>query len=271
MCFFKQNKATAAELEKYYDAINRVPDYQPNYYENGYDFKPSPVLTVERSKELLPVTWGLIPQSVKTVDSARKIRLNTLNCKSEMMYETPAFKDSAKAGLRGLTGCTGFFEWHHSAGGKNKTPYKVEAKDHGIFSLGVIYSHWYDPAIGEEILTYAVLTTDSNPMMSWLHNSKKRQPVIIPRAYERDWLNPNLTEKDVLELCRAMPEDFLTYYSIGKQIGGNKLTSDEKNSPEIEKPVEYSPEEIEGEKEAKAPKSAKAKKGKPDSGQGSLF
>lgn len=283
MCFAKQTKAAAAELEAYYDSINRVPDYLPRFYENGFDFQSMPVVTSERSKELLPVTWGLIPSSVKTVKSAKEIRLSTLNCKSENMYSTPAFKDSSGAGLRCLIPCTGFYEWHwdNPVKAKNKTPYVIKAKDSAIFSLAGIYSHWYNPEIGEEIMTYAVLTTESNKMMSWLHNSKKRQPVILPREYERDWLNPNLTEKDVLELCKSMPEDFLTYYSIGKQIGGNKLTSDEKNVPTVDQPVEYTQEEIEGTattdapkkevKGTKQPKAAKPKDKRSDQGQQSLF
>ncbi|HMJ67567.1 MAG TPA: SOS response-associated peptidase [Cyclobacteriaceae bacterium] len=276
MCYHKQSKATAGELEKFYDSVNRFPDYLPRYYENGYDFQASPVLTIERKKELLPVIWGLIPKSVKTVQSAKDIRLKTLNCRSEAMYTTSAFADSAKAGLRCLIPATGFFEWHwdNPTKAKNKTPFIIRAKDQEIFSIGGIYTHWFNPDLSQEQLTYTVLTTGSNPAMSYIHNSKLRQPVIIPKKYEGDWLNDTLTEDDVLALCKSMPDDFLTYYSIGKQISGNKITSDEKNTPDIEKPVEYSKEEMDGgggSKSKPETKPGQVDKSKPEQGQQSLF
>lgn len=273
MCYHKQSKATAGELEEFYDSINRVPDYLPKYYENGYDFGISPVLTIERKKELLPVMWGLIPASVKTVQTAKELRVRTLNCRSEEMYSTSAFAPSAKAGLRCLIPATGFFEWRwdNPTKAKYKTPFIIKAKDQPIFSIGGIYTHWFNPDRSEEQLTYSVLTTASNPGMSYVHNSKLRQPVIIPKQYERDWLNDTLTEDDVLALCKSMPDDFLTYYSISRDFSGNRLSSEEKNRPEIEKPVEYPKEELETVVAEKPKKEPKVKKGKPDQGQGSLF
>ncbi len=273
MCYHKQSKATAGQLEEYYQAVNRYPEYQPNFYENGFDFKADPVVTVERPKELLPSQWGLVPWWTKSADDLLRLRVQTLNCISEEMFDKPSFRDAAREGKRCLIPATAFFEWHwdNPTKAKNKTPYIVKAKDQFIFSIAGLYSTWKDKATGNEMFTYTVLTTASNPMMSWLHNSKKRQPVIIPHAYERDWLNPNLTEQDVLALCKSMPDDFLTYYSIGKQISGNKLTSDEKNSAEIEAPVTYTPEEIDGTNTpAKAPSKGR-RKPETGSGQQSLF
>jgi putative SOS response-associated peptidase YedK len=264
-------KAELGQLEKYYDAVLRDINYAPYYYENGFDFEEDPVLTVERPKELLPYAWGLVPWWTKSAGDLAKLRPQTLNCISEEMYEKPAFRDSAKDGKRCLIPCTGFFEWHwdNPVKAKNKTPFVMTRPDEGLFSIGGLYSSWKDKTTGREMLTYTVLTTASNKAMSYIHNSKKRMPVIIPREYEKDWLNPNLTEKDVLALCKSMPEDYLTYYSISKKISGNKLTSDEKNTPDILKKVEYTQEEIDG--VVTEEPASKPKKSKPDQGQQSLF
>jgi len=273
MCYHKQLRANIQQIEKYYDANARDLEYSPTYYENGFDFKEDPVLTVERPKEILLYRWGFTPWFEKDLAKV-KAPVTTLNCISEEMFEKPSFRDAAKAGKRCLIPATGFFEWHwdHPTKAKNKTPYIIKAKDQEIFSIAGLYSYWKDKATDTEILSYTVLTTSANPQMAWLHNSKKRQPVIIRKEYEKDWLNPNLTEQDVLELCKSMPEDFLTYYSIGKQISGNKLTSEEKNTPDIEKRVDYSPEEIDAVPEAqKESKTTKPKKSKGDQSQGSLF
>lgn len=268
MCYHKQSKATAGELEKYYEAVMRYADYQPTYYENGFDFNTDAVVTAERPKELLPYSWGFIPWWCKTLDEGLRLRTQTLNCISEEMFTKSSFRDAAKENKRCLIPATAFFEWHwdNPEKAKNKTPFIIKAKNQPIFSIAGLYSSWRNKHTGEESLTYTVLTTASNKAMSYVHNSKKRQPVIIAREFERDWLNPNLTEADVLELCKSMPEDFLTYYTIGKGISGNKLTSAEKNTPDIEKPVTYAPEEIDASGEAPA-KRGRQKPG----GQQSLF
>ncbi len=248
-------------------------DYSPTFYENAFDFKLDPILTAESPKEFEMYRWGLIPWWVKGEQQLLTLRTQTLNCVSEEMFDKPSFKDSAKQGKRCLIPATGFFEhhWNRLEKPTNKTPYKVYAKDQEIFSIAGLYSSWQDKSSGVQILSYTVLTTASNPKMSWLHNSKKRQPVILTKEFQKDWLNPNLAEKDVLELCKSMPEDFLTYYSIGKQISGNKLSTEEKNTPEIEKPVEYSADEIDYVEKPKEPKPSKAKKSKTDDSQQSLF
>jgi len=36
--------------------------------------------------------------------------------------------------------------------------------------------------------TYTIITTEANELMSRIHNSKKRMPVLIDRGHETDWL-----------------------------------------------------------------------------------
>ena len=54
--------------------------------------------------------------------------------------------------------------------------------------------------------------------MSEIHNSKKRMPVIIPREYEKDWLNRNLTDDDVKAFCRPIDADLMTAHTVSKLI-----------------------------------------------------
>jgi len=267
MCYHKQDKALKGALEAHYDAIMRDVSYAPSYYENAFDFKESPLLTVERPKELIPYHWGLIPWWVKSAEEGVRIRTQTLNCISEEMYEKSSFRDSARQNLRCLIPCTGFFEWKwdNVDKPKNKTPYFIHAKEQDIFSIGGLYSSWRDKKNDTEMFSYTVLTTKSNPFMSTIHNSKLRQPVLIRKEFEKDWLNPNLTEDDVLELCNSMPADFLVAHTITKSISGNKMTSDEKNNPHITDEVKYDETTVDA-----TPAKEKGRK-KKDSGQQSLF
>jgi putative SOS response-associated peptidase YedK len=66
--------------------------------------------------------------------------------------------------------------------------------------------------------------------MSTIHNSKLRMPVILPREYEKDWLNPNLTKEDVLALCQPIADKLMGAHTISKRITSKK---EETNVPEV--------------------------------------
>jgi putative SOS response-associated peptidase YedK len=73
--------------------------------------------------------------------------------------------------------------------------------------------------------------------MEKIHNSKKRMPVIIPRVHEKDWLNPNLTEAEVMELCIPIDPSLMDAYTISRAISSRSI--DNKNIQEISKQYEY--------------------------------
>lgn len=201
------------------------------YHENGFDFMPGPVVTLGAPDEFKLFRWGMIPFWVKDNESAAKLRIQTLNCISEEMYDKPSFRDAAKNNQRCLIPVTGFFEWQWAdEKGKNKTPFFIHPGQKPVVSIAGLYSRWRDKTTSDYVYTYTVLTTVANPLMAEIHNSKKRMPVIIPPDYERDWLNPNLSKDDVLALCRPIEDDFLGAYKISKLI----TTKDaDTNVPEV--------------------------------------
>jgi putative SOS response-associated peptidase YedK len=66
-------------------------------------------------------------------------------------------------------------------------------------------------------------------------------PVIIPKEYERDWLNSTLTKDDVLALCQPLDTNKMDAYTISKQITSKK---DPTNVPEVLEKVEYTKTEL---------------------------
>lgn len=277
MCYSKALKADKYSIEKFYDATMRDIDYSPKYFETGFDFEYDPIITAERPKELLMYRWGFTPFFEK--DPIKILKpTNTLNCKSEGMYTTPSFRDAAEKGKRCLIPATSFLESHWSSvtkkTPKNKIPFKVYSKDQEIFSIAGLYSYWKDRQTGQEILSYTVLTTAANEMMRYIHNNPTnphRMPVILEKKYERDWLNPDLTEDDVLALCKSMPGDFLISHPITQEVNGRTLTSAQKNHPDIDKLVEYSSDDLDEVETPKQSKEPKPKKMKGDQSQQSLF
>jgi putative SOS response-associated peptidase YedK len=222
MCYHKSQTAKYEQLAEYYSAsYSKELDeiYQPRYHENGFDFLATPIVTTGKPTDLQLFHWGLIPFWVKDLPSALRLRTSTLNCISEEMFDKPAFRDAVKEGKRCLIPCTGFYEWRWmDEKGKLKIPYYIKLKNQPLFSLAGLYSRWKDKQTEQLVYSYTVLTTEANELMSEIHNSKKRMPVIIPREYEKDWLNRDLTQDDVLAFCKPFDTQEMTSHTISKLI-----------------------------------------------------
>ena len=232
MCYHKSSDFTVHELERYYGAMTNDTwkkkwDEEMHFHENGFDHKLSSVLIKDGFGYF---SWGLIPWFTKA-EQALIIRNQTLNCISEEMFVKPSFRDSLKDGKRCLIPMTGFYEWKWlDSKGKEKQPYYIHLNNQKIFSAAGLYSIWNDKANNVSIHTYTILTTKANPLMTKIHNTKKRMPVIIPREYEKDWLNPMLNKEEVLALCQPFDTKKMDAYVISKRITSKK---DPTNVPEV--------------------------------------
>jgi putative SOS response-associated peptidase YedK len=72
-------------------------------------------------------------------------------------------------------------------------------KDGSPFGIAGIWENWKDPASGEWIRTFAVITTDANDLVAEIHD---RMPAILaPSDYTR-WLSD---EPDPRDLMRPFP------------------------------------------------------------------
>jgi putative SOS response-associated peptidase YedK len=208
MCYHKSLTTKYEQLAEYYAAQYSdlvAETYTPREHKNGFDFFPTPIVTAGRPNELQMFHWGLVPFWTKDLALAQKLRISTLNCISEEMFEKPAFKDAIKEGKRCLIPCTGFTEWQWlDEKGKKKIKHFVGLADQPLFSIAGIYSRWKNKDTDQYYYSYTLLTTKANALMAEIHNSKRRMPVILARENEKDWLNANLTKDDVLALCQPI-------------------------------------------------------------------
>jgi putative SOS response-associated peptidase YedK len=222
MCYHKSLTSNYEQLAEYYsasytDIVAEV--YETRFHENGFDFLPTPIITAGRPNELQMFHWGLVPFWVKDLPSAQKLRVSTLNCISEEMFDKPAFRDAVKENKRCLIPCTGFMEWKWiDEKGKTKIPYYIQVAGQPLFSLAGLYSRWRNKETDQYYYSYTVLTTKANALMDEIHNSKHRMPVILPREFEKDWLNPNLSKDDVLALCQPFDHNRMKAHTISKLI-----------------------------------------------------
>jgi putative SOS response-associated peptidase YedK len=198
----KKAQELAARYGKKSDILEIVKEIiEEQQHVNGFNFPDYPVVTP--NDEIQVFKWGLIPHWTKSADEATKIKAMTLNAKSETIFEKPSFRQSIFS-RRCLIPSTGFFEWRHDV--NKKTPYFIRLKEDEIFSMAGIYDEWADPQTGEISKTFSILTTSANPMMEYIHNSKKRMLVILPKNSENAWLFPNLKQKEITKLLVPFDE-----------------------------------------------------------------
>ena len=233
MCYYTSVKTTGSQLAKAIQAPFPKQDlFEPIYKANGFDHPDLPVLYIgPDGKSLDLFTWGLIPFWVKDITAAKKLWNQTLNAKSEEIFEKPSYRDSIHPtkGNRGLARrciipVTGFFEYKHifeSEGSTKvieKIPHYIRPKEQEFFYLAGIYSTWQDPATRERIATFSILTTAANTLMAEIHNSAKRMPLMIDEGLISAWLDPELSKPGIVELMNPCDDSDMAAYPITKEF-----------------------------------------------------
>ena len=181
MCFNTKLTKSQEEIVKKFDI--EIDDYfKANYKQGTYNGFEHPFTPVIYAPEFIDLgVWGLIPSWAHDTAIANK----TLNARIETIHTRPAYKEVANN--RVLILADGFFEWQWlDAKGNKKQKYKLSLPGEEIFTFAGLYQFWEKPEL-DYLLTYTILTTEANPLMSEIHNSKKRMPVIVGNSLE--WLN----------------------------------------------------------------------------------
>lgn len=224
MCY-KITVTTAQDLlEKRFDAkLTPDAELKPYFHANGFSNPNLPVISQEHPKEIELFEWGLIASFAKDSEHAKKLRLGTLNAKSETVFELASFKGSIRK-RRCLVLADGFYESRKVAG--KSYPYKIERKDKDPFALAGIYNYWKDEN-GIWHKTFSIMTTVPNQMMSVIHNEKLRMPVILPKDIERHWLDPNLLDAEITNLLQPLEDGILTAHTVDSRINQSKVFSNE--------------------------------------------
>ena len=219
MCFHFSLTQQMAKIEAALQVNWDGEEWQPVYHADGFTFLKMPVITQEDPHHIQLFNWGLIPSWVKTKVDADKLKPQTLNARSETVFEKPSFRSSIKQ-QRCLIPADGFFEWMDVSGKK-------------IFCFAGIYSCWTDKETGELMQTFSILTTAANPMMERIHNLKKRMPVIVNPSKYQYWLQQGITTETINSFFQPYPEEVMDFYPISKRITSR---TEDSNVPETIEP-----------------------------------
>jgi putative SOS response-associated peptidase YedK len=96
-----------------------------------------------------------------------------------------------------------------------------------------LHDTWVDPATGEVIPTFTIVTTRANGVMAKIHNRKKRMPVILPKEQEMEWLTAGSGGAELLAPC---PDDWLQAWPVSGLITSRTA---ERNVPSVQEPYSY--------------------------------
>lgn len=233
MCFTVNVNIVREELEERYGAELIDHDkYRPSYYYHAYSLPLMPVVCSDDPVSLRLFRWGLIPSWAEDEKEASEIMTKTFNARSETIETKPAFRESFIS-RRCLVPVRGFFEWQHIGG--RKIPWYISLRDEDIFSLAGIWDSWKMKG-GISLNTFSVVTTRANELMSEIHNTKKRMPVILPAAAEKLWLKEVLDKTSAAALMEPVAQNMLKAHTVSPLITNTRA---DRNRQELIMPYNY--------------------------------
>lgn len=199
----------------------RLPAFRPSF--NLAPTQESPVVRVVEGKRQIDLFhWQFIPPWEKEF----KTRLSTINARSESVFTSNLYKGSILK-RRCIVPLSGFFEWKRD--GERKRPYAIHLKTESIMSVAGIWTTWRHGDDSERH-SFAILTTSANSLMKQIHD---RMPVILDRADEDSWLDPeNQAPERIKNLLKPCPSDHLETYEVSTLVN-----SPRNNRPEVLNPI----------------------------------
>ena len=185
MCYHIKIENSIKNIENRFNAkYMGKEEFSSQKHINGFSIPKIPVITNEKPNEIQLLYWGLIPHWIKNHNDAKRIRLKTLNVRSETITEKPSYKKIINKN-HCLVIADGFYEWRTEENKKDR--YLIEKKDKKLFAFAGIWDSWEDKENGAIINSFSIITQKANEFMSYIHNVKNRQPVILSESDESKW------------------------------------------------------------------------------------
>ena len=110
-----------------------------------------------------PLRWGLIPYWCKDLR-----RPQPINAKCETVRDLPTFRDAYRK-RRWIVPVDGFLSGRLLRDRRLSSP--TPCHEDGTFGLAGIWENWKEPASGEWLRTFAIITTDANELVADIHTA----------------------------------------------------------------------------------------------------
>lgn len=215
---------------------------------NGFEYEKWPVIKAidQNTWKDVPMEWGFLPDSWfgKKLDTREKVRqwrrgykdpvkgwvsgITTLNAKGEELLLKGKIYNESAIYRRCIVPSPGFYESRHlpKMGKKGQElkatetyPYRIFPRSGNQFYMAGVWKPWTDAETGEYVETFAIVTGAANKLMEQIHNTKLRQPTILPVQLAEEWLFGYLSEERITELATyQLPPEGMDYYTIQKKF-----------------------------------------------------
>ncbi|MGA8218531.1 MAG: SOS response-associated peptidase [Solirubrobacterales bacterium] len=178
--------------------------------EPRYNVAPTdPVLAIRLNaggeREPGVLRWGLIPHYADP-DSFERL---LINARAETVAEASAFRDSFR-GRRCLIVADGFYEWRAEETGKK--PVWITRPSREPFAFAGLWAE-ARRADGSTLHSCTIVTCEPGEVVAPIHD---RMPVILERAGEAEWLDPEAGEGRLQTLLA--PTDDLSVTEVSDAV-----------------------------------------------------
>ena len=204
-------------------------EWAPNYNVSPGTF--APVITDNAPKTIQLFRFGLMPFWAKKsmllinarAEGDRNLDNDPLYTGSRDIINKPAFRKPIRS-QRCLIPADCFIEG--TTLNKLNEPYVVYLKNKvRPFSFAGIWDCWKDPETGEEIYSFAIITTVANAVLQALPHH--RSPVILTSGDEKKWLNHKTPLGIITSMLFPYSSDLMNAYRINTSIKSPKSNGKE--------------------------------------------
>jgi putative SOS response-associated peptidase YedK len=196
--------AHARDVQRLVDAARPLGDYPASTYP-GY---AAPVIRQKaghgNALRVDLATFGLIPSWSKD----RSMAKHTYNARSETVHEKPSYRTPWRMRQFCLVPMQEFSEPCWETGKAVK--WSIRRQDRQPFTVAAIWDRWTDPATGEIVGSFSMLTIngDGHPIMGRFHKSgdeRRSLVVVAPDAWTK-WLSASTEEARAMLQPMAVDE-----------------------------------------------------------------
>jgi len=195
------------EVYDRFGVMNKLADFKPRWNMRIGQMNPVISMTADGA-QITYMYWSFLPSWARE----KRLKFSTFNARDDRLLESTVYK-SAVVNQRCIIPATHFFEPDKIHYPKPPHPWHLfRLKDQEIFGLAGLYNAWTDPKTGEQLYTYTIITTKPNAVVGAYHD---REPAILPRNEEKQWLNPDITEpQQVLPLLKPFPPETMESWRV---------------------------------------------------------
>ena len=179
-----------------------------------YNIAPSQTVPVivkrERGNEAKLMKWGLVPSWAPDPSIGNRM----INARGETLLEKPSFKRLVSQ-HRCIIPADGFYEWRRE--GNRKVPMWIHLKNKEPFAFAGLWDSWRDFDSGNELNTFAIITTHANALVTRIHN---RMPVIYDREMGQQWLEHSygVSAMTLAAVLRPWPSEYMEAWDVSPVV-----------------------------------------------------